>query len=208
MTKKISDPTIRRLSRYYRSIKRLRKEGIETVSSQQLAEIDGITSAQVRKDLSFFGTFGKRGLGYNTGILEKKIATILGLVRTWNVAIVGAGNICRALVDYNEFKQQGFNIKLILDSDPQKIGAKLKGIQIESINDVARLIKEKKIDIVIIAVPAKYAQHVADLLVHAGVRAILNFAPRSLKVPDNVQVKYENMAIEMEALSYFLTNDA
>lgn len=204
--KKISDSTIRRLSKYYRSLEFLVKKGIETVSSDQLAEMDGITSAQVRKDLSFFGTFGKRGLGYNCKILKNQIGEILGLNREWNVAIVGAGNVGRALVDYGEFKKQGFKISLILDNDPQKIGTKIHGVPIYDLKKVKKLMAERKIDIAIIAVPVNAAQQVADALVDAGIKAILNFAPISLKVPEKVQVKYENMAIEIESLSYYLTS--
>ncbi|GAB4365981.1 MAG: redox-sensing transcriptional repressor Rex [Calditrichia bacterium] len=204
--KKISDSTIRRMSKYYRSLEQLIDQDIETVSSDTLAEMDGITSAQVRKDLSFFGTFGKRGFGYNTRALKKQIENILGLYRTWNVAIVGAGNIGRALTEYAEFKKQGFVIRLLLDRDPEKIGKQVKGLTIKDLADVKELVKEEQIDIAIIAVPADSAQSVADKLVDAGIKAILNFAPRSLKVPEDVLVKYENMAVEMEALSYYLSN--
>ncbi|NOX38780.1 MAG: redox-sensing transcriptional repressor Rex [Calditrichaeota bacterium] len=204
--KKISDSTVKRLSKYYRSLEHLIEKGVETVSSEELAEMDGITSAQVRKDLSFFGTFGKRGLGYNTRALKDQIAEILGLNRRWNVAIVGAGNIGRALVAYEEFRKQGFDIKLIMDSDPQKIGNEIHGLRIEDVNRAPELIAQERIDIAIIAVPANAAQQVADMLVEAGVKAILNFAPRSLKVPPHVHIKNENMAIEIEALSYHLSN--
>jgi len=204
--KKISDSTIRRMSKYFRSLEQLLEKRIETVSSDTLAEMDGITSAQVRKDLSFFGTFGKRGFGYNTKALKKQIENILGLYRTWNVAIVGAGNIGRALTDYAEFKKQGFIIRLIMDKDSTKLGKQVHGLTIKDFNKVNDLVKSEQIDIAIIAVPADSAQMVADKLVSAGVSAILNFAPRSLKVPEGVTVKYENMAVEMEALSYFLSN--
>ncbi|GAB4338503.1 MAG: redox-sensing transcriptional repressor Rex [Calditrichia bacterium] len=204
--KKISDSTIRRLSKYYRSLELLIEQDVETVSSDTLAEMDGITSAQVRKDLSFFGTFGKRGFGYNTKALKKQIENILGLYRTWNVAIVGAGNIGRALTEYAEFKKQGFIVRLIMDRDPKKIGQQIHGLTIKDLKDVKELIQEEQIDIAIIAVPADHAQAVCDKLVDAGVKAILNFAPRSLKVPSDVLVKYENMAVEMESLSYFLSN--
>lgn len=202
--KKISDSTIRRMSKYYRSLEFLIEKGVETVSSDQLAEMDGITSAQVRKDFSFFGTFGKRGLGYNCNILKNQISEILGLNRTWNVVIIGAGNIGRALVAYAEFKKQGFKISLILDNDPKKIGKEIHGIKIQDYKKVKNLVNEKKIEIAIIAVPVNTAQQVADTLVDSGIKAILNFAPISLKVPDKVQVKNENMAIEIESLSYFL----
>jgi redox-sensing transcriptional repressor len=204
--KKISDSTIRRMSKYFRSLDQLLDKRVETVSSDTLAEMDGITSAQVRKDLSFFGTFGKRGFGYNTKALKKQIENILGLYRTWNVAIVGGGNIGRALTDYTEFKKQGFIIRLIMDKDAAKIGKQVHGLTIEDFNKVNDLVKKEQIDIAIIAVPADSAQGVADKLVAAGIKAILNFAPRSLKVPPDVTVKYENMAVEMEALSYFLSN--
>lgn len=204
--KKISDSTIRRMSKYFRSLEQLINKDIETVSSDTLAEMDGITSAQVRKDLSFFGTFGKRGFGYNTRSLKKQIENILGLYRTWNVAIVGAGNIGRALTEYAEFKKQGFVIRLIMDKDKSKVGRNVHGLSIQDFSNVNELVKDEQIDIAIIAVPANNAQSVADKLVNAGVKAILNFAPRSLKVPSDVLVKYENMAVEMESLSYFLSN--
>lgn len=204
--KKISESTIRRLSKYYRSLEQLIRQGVETVSSDQLAEMDGITSAQVRKDLSFFGTFGKRGLGYNTAALKGQVGAILGINREWRVAIVGAGNIGKALANYGEFKKQGFNVHLIMDSDPAKIGGTIQNLRIEDTARLTELVKSHRIDIAIIAVPASAAQRVADELIEAGVRAILNFAPVSIKAPDNVQVKNENTAIEIEALSYFLTN--
>jgi redox-sensing transcriptional repressor len=206
MQKKISDSTISRLSKYYRTLGRLVDQNVQTVSSDEIAEIDGVTSAQVRKDLSFFGTFGKRGLGYNTIDLQNNIANILGLFKKWNVALVGIGNIGRALVDYEEFKSQGFLIKLLLDDDPQKIGTIVKGLEIKPFSEASNSVKEHKINIAIVAVPAKVAQEVVNVLTNAGIKAILNFAPLSLKVPKGVIIKNENMSIELEALSYFLTN--
>jgi redox-sensing transcriptional repressor len=206
MQKKISDSTISRLSKYYRTLGRLVDQNVQTVSSDEIAEIDGVTSAQVRKDLSFFGTFGKRGLGYNTIDLQNNIANILGLFKKWNVALVGIGNIGRALVDYEEFKSQGFLIKLLLDDDPEKIGTIVKGLEIKPFSDATNFVKQHKINIAIVAVPAKVAQEVVNVLTNAGIKAILNFAPLSLKVPKGVIIKNENMSIELEALSYFLTN--
>ena len=139
--KKISDSTINRLSKYYRTLGRLIEQKIETISSDEIAEIDGVTAAQVRKDLSLFGTFGKRGLGYQTIDLREQIRKILGLFKEWNVAIVGAGNIGQALVNYEEFRIQGFHIKLLLDSDPNKIGKKVRGLEIRSLKDISRYIK-------------------------------------------------------------------
>ncbi|MGD9899393.1 MAG: redox-sensing transcriptional repressor Rex [Calditrichaceae bacterium] len=205
--KKISDSTISRLSKYYRTLSMLIEQKIETVSSDEIAEIDSVTSAQVRKDLSFFGTFGKRGLGYKTKDLREEIGKILGLKKTWNIALVGIGNIGRALIDYQEFKKQGFQVKALFDSDPEKVGHEINGLHIYNINDVCQVVKEKNIEIAIIAVPAKVAQAVTDFFVNCGVKAILNFAPISIKTPEDVLVKNENMSIELEALSYYITND-
>jgi len=203
--KKISDSTISRMSRYYRTLGRLIEKKVQTVSSDEIAEIDGVTSAQVRKDLSFFGTFGKRGLGYNTLDLQNNIGNILGLYKKWNVVLVGVGNIGRALVDYEEFRNQGFIIKLLLDNDPEKISQKVHDLEIKPFSDIAKYAKQLKIQIAIISVPAKVAQKVVDDLVGCGIKAILNFAPLNLKVPKYVIIKNENMSIELEALSYHLT---
>lgn len=206
--KKISDSTIRRLSKYYRSLEQLVNKEIETVSSEQLAAMDGITSAQVRKDLSFFGTFGKRGLGYNTQALMDHIGSILGLGNEWKVCIVGAGNIGRALVSYGEFIKQGFRVELIMDNDPEKVGNKIQHLTVEHTDRLAELITDRNIDIGIIAVPSEAAQNAAQELIDAGITAILNFAPISIKAPEYVHVKNENTAIEIEALSYFLSNQS
>ncbi len=203
--KKISDSTISRLSKYYRTLSRLVEKGVETVSSQGMADLNNITSAQVRKDLSFFGSFGKRGLGYNTKILRDEIGRILGLNKKWSIALVGVGNIGRALLDYEEFRKQGFLFRALFDKDPHKIGSEINGLVIHSDENICEIIDKEGIEIAIIAVPAKFAQQVVDALVECGVRAFLNFAPVAVKVPEGVQVKYENMSIELEALSFFLT---
>lgn len=205
--KKISDSTISRLSTYFRTLSRLIEQNIKTVSSEKIAEINGITSAQVRKDLSFFGTFGKRGMGYNTEDLKEEISKILGLKKNWNIALAGVGNIGRALIEYEEFKKQGFFIKALFDDDPKKIGIEQNGLIIQKIDDVCHISNEEKIDMVIIAVPAPFAQEVIDRFMACGIRAFLNFAPITLKVADDVQVKNENMSIELEALSYYLTQN-
>ncbi len=205
--KKISDSTISRLSTYYRTLNRLIDQGVKTVSSDTIAEINDITSAQVRKDLSFFGAFGKRGLGYNTEALKEEISRILGLKKTWNVALAGVGNIGKALIDYEEFRKQGFIITALFDRDEKKVGKEIKGLKIHHIENVCQITREKNIEIAIIAVPAKNAQDVVDQFIACGVRAFLNFAPITIKVPPNVQVKNENMSIELEALSYYLTQN-
>ncbi|MCI0329508.1 MAG: redox-sensing transcriptional repressor Rex [candidate division Zixibacteria bacterium] len=202
--RRISESTVRRLSIYYRLLSGLEKEGAPTVSSRELAEKEKLTPAQVRKDLSFFGSFGTRGLGYPVRELREKIARILGLNRTWNVAVVGAGNIGSALVSYKEFQKQGFLIKLIFDNDQRKIGSSHKGIPVSDVSHLADELKAHHIDIVVIAVPGPAAQGVAEEAVSAGVRAILNFAPVSLKIPASVSLRNENMSMELEQLSYFL----
>jgi redox-sensing transcriptional repressor len=203
---RVSESTVRRLSLYYRSLSGFEREGYKTVSSKDLAEEGKLTPAQVRKDLSFFGNFGTRGLGYPVKELKEKIARILGLNCTWNVALVGVGNVGSALVSYKEFPKQGFNIKLLFDNDQRKINKSHKGIQVFAVKDLASKLKEHKIDMVILAVPASAAQSVTDDVVSAGVKSILNFAPTHIKVPDDVTLRSVNMAMELEHLSFSLVN--
>ena len=204
--KKISDSTIRRLSKYYRTLSHQIDKGVVTISSSEIANLNSITSAQVRKDLSFFGTFGKRGLGYNTVQLKDQIANILGLKKEWNVGLVGFGNIGHALLRYGEFKKQGFYIKSIFDTDPQKYGQVIEGVEITNVMNACKVVEDEKLEIIIVAAPGKVAQSIVDQFMQCGIKAFLNFAPISLIVPDDVQVKNENMSIELEALSFFLSN--
>jgi redox-sensing transcriptional repressor len=203
---RISDSTIRRLSLYYRALSEFESKGQKTVSSEHLAKTEKLTPAQVRKDLSLFGSFGTRGLGYKTGELKERIGKILGLDRTWNVALIGVGNVGSALVSYKEFQKQGFFIKLLFDNDQRKINKNHKGILVSDIKDLADKLKESQIEIVIIAVPTQAAQEVADLVVSTGVKTILNFAPTRIKVPTDVAVRFVNMAMELEHLSFCLSN--
>jgi redox-sensing transcriptional repressor len=205
-TKKISDSTIHRLSVYYRALMTLEKDGYETISSKELAKREKLTPAQVRKDLSLFGSFGTRGLGYPVKQLMQQIAEILGINRLWNVALIGVGNVGSALVSYKEFAKQGFVIKLIFDNDQRKIGSNHKGIVVSDTAEMKRLLNEHDISIIILTVPAAAAQSVCEEVVEAGVKAILNFAPVNLRVPDDVLLRNENMAIELEHLSFSLTN--
>ena len=199
---KVSESTVRRLSLYFRGLSGFEREGYKTVSSKDLAKEGRLTPAQVRKDLSFFGSFGTRGLGYPVKELKEKIARILGLDRTWNVALVGVGNVGSALVSYKEFPKQGFNIKLLFDNDQRKINKNHKGIKVSDVADLARGLKEHKIDMVILAVPAAAAQVVTDDVVSAGVKSILNFAPVHIEVPGDVTLRSVNMAMELEHLSF------
>lgn len=205
--KRISESTIHRLSLYYRALSLLEKEEFETVSSKELAKREKLTPAQVRKDLSFFGSFGTRGLGYPVIELKNKIAEILGINRIWRVALVGIGNIGSALVSYKEFIRQGFHIVKLFDNDQRKIGSNHKGIIVSDIKDMVVELTDDNIEMVIIAVPATVAQYIVDDAVKANVQAILNFAPINLKVPDHVYVRNENMAMELEYLSFAIVNE-
>ena len=208
MTKKrISESTIHRLSLYLRALSVLEKESHETVSSKELAKREKLTPAQVRKDLSFFGSFGTRGLGYPVSDLKKQIACILGIDRIWKVALFGVGNIGSALVSYKEFARQGFHIIKLFDNDQRKIGSNHKGIIISDIKDMEKELKEAQIEIAVIAVPATVAQYIVDDVVRAGIKAILNFAPINLKVPPDVYLRNENMSMELEYLSFALVNN-
>lgn len=205
--KRISESTIHRMSLYFRALSLLEKENYETVSSKELAKREKLTPAQVRKDLSFFGTFGTRGLGYPVRELKNQIATILGIDRIWRVALVGVGNIGSALVSYKEFTKQGFEIVKLFDNDQRKIGSNHKGIVISDIANLRTELRESNIEIVVIAVPATVAQYIVDDIVQASIKAILNFAPVNLKVPDDVYLRNENMSMELEYLSFALVNN-
>lgn len=206
--KKVSESTISRLSLYLRVLEDLKRDGVETVSSSTLAERAGTTAAQVRKDLSVFGTFGKRGLGYRVADLIRELRSILGLGRRWKVALVGAGKIGAALYGYEGFRRQGFDIEAVFDADEEKVGQQWNGVEVRSTEEMEAALAEDGYEIVIVAVPASAAQAVVDRLVDAGVRGILNFAPTKLRVPDGVKLKNVNMAVEMESLSYALTNES
>jgi len=195
---------VRRLSIYLRTLEELEREGEGTVSSRTLAHRAGTTAAQVRKDLSLFGSFGKRGLGYAVPPLRKDLRSILGLSRQWRVVLAGAGRIGAALHEYPHFRERGFDIVAILDDDPGKVGLDWGGVRIRSGTELDRVVREEGVEIAIIAVPASAAQRVATALVKAGVRGILNFAPVRLEVPEGVTVRDVNMAVELEALSFAL----
>jgi redox-sensing transcriptional repressor len=202
---KIADATVGRLSRYYRTLKQMESLGITTVSSEELAKKNNVTSAQVRKDFSFFGAFGRRGLGYNVRDLKRNIARILGLDQEWHLVLVGVGNIGRALLNFRQFQDQNFYFTLLLDSDPRKIGSRFNTLEVKNLDNLAEEIKKAHVDIAVLAVPAEAAQKVAEQLVDAGIKCILNFAPISLHVPSDVTVRNENMVIEIEHLSFDLT---
>jgi redox-sensing transcriptional repressor len=196
--------TIRRLSVYTRCLAELEEDGIKTVSSHELAERFNLNSAQVRKDLAYFGEFGVRGIGYYVSGLRAELQKILGLDRVWPVALVGFGNLGSALTHYKGFARQGFRIAAIFDDDPAKIGRAMDGVPVFSVNDIAREVRARGIQIAIVAVPADAAQAVADVLVAAGIKTILNFAPARLRVSRDVRVKDVDLSIELETLSFYL----
>jgi redox-sensing transcriptional repressor len=204
--KRIADSTVRRLSAYLRLLENSEARGLATISSEELASRGGTTSAQVRKDLSFFGSFGKRGLGYSVPELAGRLREILGLEKEWRVIIIGAGKIGAALAQYRGFRQRGFNILAAYDNSPEKIGNKVEGIPVRDIAQLERDIQRDSPDIVVLTVPSEEAQQVVDRVVKAGIKAILNFAPTQLQAPADVAVKTVNMAMELEGLSFALTN--
>jgi redox-sensing transcriptional repressor len=206
--RKIAESTVRRLSTYLRLLEEFAAQGVETVSSDALASRGGTTSAQVRKDLSFFGSFGKRGLGYAVPELVGRLRDILGLERSYRVVVVGAGKIGTALAQYRGFGERGFHVAAIYDADPRKVGASHDGLTVRDVGTLERDLAADPVDIAIVCTPAAAAQPVADTLVRAGVRAILNFAPVQLDVPAEVTVKDVNMALELETLSYALRQAA
>ncbi len=204
--KRIADSTVRRLSAYLRFLEDFEQRGSLTISSEELAKQGGTTSAQVRKDLSFFGSFGKRGLGYSVPELASQLREILGLGREWRVIIVGAGKIGAALAQYRGFRQRGFTILAAYDINHDKIGRGLEGIPIRDMAELETDIARERPDIAVLTVPGEEAQVVVDRVVEAGIKAILNFAPTQLHAPADVAIKTVNMAMELEGLSFALTN--
>lgn len=205
--KRISESAIRRLSLYLRILEHMERDGEATVSSEQLAKHSDTTAAQVRKDLSLFGSFGKRGLGYGVVELAHRIRTILGLDRRWRVALVGVGRIGSALVEYGGFQERGYDIVAILDVDPSKVGERWADMTVRDIAEFETIVEERDIEIVILAVPVEAVPVVMDRVTGAGVRGILNFAPTTLRVPEGVTVKDLHIVMELEALSFALSRE-
>lgn len=201
-TRKIADSTVRRLAIYLRFLEEFERQGADTLSSEALASRAGTTSAQVRKDLSFFGSFGKRGLGYDVHALAAQLRNILGLTRRYRVILVGAGRLAGALVQYAEFGARGFDIVAVVDQDPAKIGSRWGELTIADVASMERIIARERIDIAILVTPAGPAQALVDRLMASGVTAVLNFAPVQLQVPAGIDVKNVNLAVELETLSY------
>lgn len=206
MTRKIPQSTVRRLSHYLRSLEGFEGEG-GTVSSEELAARGQTTAAQVRKDLSHFGSFGKRGLGYRVDELRARLRRILGIDRPWRVALVGAGRIGLALFEYPDFQARGYDCVAIFDADPEKIGERWGDQTIRDAADFEAVVDELDIELVILAVPAEAAQEVARRAVEVGVKGILNFAPIRLNVPPRIPVQDVNLVMELEALSFAISQE-
>jgi redox-sensing transcriptional repressor len=200
--------TIHRLSVYTRCLSQLEEDGVKTISSQEMADRFGLNSAQVRKDLAYFGEFGVRGIGYYVAGLKAELQRILGLDRAWPVVLVGFGNLGSALFHYKGFGRQGFRVAAIVDDDPAKLAREVEGVPIVTSRDLAREVRARGILIGIVAVPAESAQAVTDQLLAAGIRAILNFAPARLKVPRDVRLQNVDLSIELETLSFYLAQGA
>jgi redox-sensing transcriptional repressor len=201
---KIPDIIIGRLPVYLRALQRLSAKGIQTTSSQELGEIVGISAAQIRKDISQFGEFGKQGTGYSIPFLIERLKDILKVNRVWEVVIVGMGDMGHALARYNGFSNRGFIIKMLFDNDPKKIGQKVGDFEILDISTLGEKIRQNKIKIAMLTVPAAAAQEVAEQLVKAGVKAILNYAPTSITVPTGVRVQHIDPATHLQRMTYYL----
>ena len=208
MGPEIPDIVISRLPVYLRALSRMLLAGQSVTSSQELGKRLGISSAQIRKDLSHFGEFGKQGTGYQIKYLVGQLRRILKVEQEWPIALVGAGDLGHAILHYGGFQDRGFQIALVFDSDPAKIGTVLNGYEIFSVARIGELIPERHITLAMVAVPAESAQSVTDELVKAGVKGLLNYAPLNLTVPEDVRVQYIDPVVHLQRMTYYVTNDA
>jgi redox-sensing transcriptional repressor len=199
----IPEATVARLPVYYRSLLQVAETKEPTISSERLAELAGVNAAKVRKDLSYLGSYGTRGVGYEVEYLLFQISRELGLTQDWPVAIIGIGHLGHALANYDNFTARGFRIVALIDADPKKVGEEVNGIRIRSLDDLDAVIRKERVSIGIIATPANVAQDVADRLVAAGVTSVLNFAPTVLNVPDGVSLRKVDLSIELQILSFY-----
>jgi redox-sensing transcriptional repressor len=201
---KIPDIIIGRLPIYLRALQRMSEKGMKTTSSQELGEHVGISAAQIRKDISQFGEFGKQGTGYSIPFLIDKLREILKVNRMWDVVIVGMGDIGHALARYPGFANRGFRVAMVFDVDNAKVGQKVDGFTVEDVSKLVECVRSSRIKIAMVTVPASAAQDVTDKLVQGGVKAILNYAPTSVNVPGNVHVQYIDPATHLQRMTYYL----
>ena len=209
MADQISELTINRLSLYLRLLNELEGKGVKTVSSKELAQAFGLNAALIRKDLAHFGDLGVRGLGYVVKDLQRELRSILGLDRKLKLAIIGAGNLGLALADYPGFRKEGFEIVALFDNFPSKVGRESRrGVSIYDIRGLKSIARREGIAIAAIAVPEKSAQNVVNTVVEAGIRAVLNFSPGTLRVPEHVKLKSVDLTVSLEGLSFYLARDS
>ena len=201
--RRIPEATVARLPLYYRALLEMAEQRIPTVSSERLAEMAGVNAAKVRKDFSYLGSYGTRGVGYDVEYLLFQISRELGLTQDWPVVIVGIGNLGAALANYRGFSARGFRIVALVDADPAKCGIEVGGLVVEPLLDLPRIVAERHVAIGIIATPASAAQGVAELLVSAGVTSVLNFAPTVIAVPPGVSLRKVDLSIELQSLSFY-----
>jgi len=199
---------VKRLPVYLRVLNELKDEAVDIVSSHELARRTGFSSEQIRKDLACFGALGTRGLGYRTDVLRERIRSVLGLDRTLNVVLVGAGNLGTALARYTLSRETGINLVAVFDDDPEKVGRRIEDVEIRAMADLAGVLAEQGVRVAILAVPASAAQGVTDLLVAGGVEAILNFSPAKLDGRGKAYVKNIDLAIELQSLAYYASGEA
>jgi len=205
---RVPDATVARLATYLRVLGPLGERGITTVSSEELAVAAGVNSAKLRKDLSYLGSYGIRGVGYHVDTLTEEIARTLGITVHRSVALIGVGNLGQALAGYAGFASRGFRIAALIDADPSRIGTTILGLVVRDIADLAEIVAQERIAIAVLATPASAAQEVSDRLVEAGVTSILNFAPVVLNVPPHVDVRKVDLAAELQILSFHETRKA
>ena len=202
-TRRIPEATVARLPVYLRSLAELVVDKTATVSSERLAELAGVNAAKVRKDLSYLGSYGTRGVGYDVEYLAFQMSRELGLTHDWPVVIIGAGNLGQALANYGGFRDRGFPVAALIDANREKVGGHVHGVPVYHIDDLPRLAKELGIAIAVIATPAGAAQSVADVLAAAGIRSILNFAPAVITVPEGTSLRKVDLALELQVLSFY-----
>lgn len=201
------DVVVRRLPLYARSLRYLLRDGVHSVSSQELGERINVTAAQIRKDLSYFGEFGKQGIGYDVERLLDQIERILGIDRAWAVALIGVGQLGEALLRYEGFREQGMHVAAVFDADPHKVGKTVGGITISHSDEISKILPQRNIQMAILAIPADRAQQVANVLVKANVRAILSYAPTVIQVPDGVWVRYIDPIAILHSMTFYLSRD-
>ncbi len=202
--KLVPNIVVGRLPLYLRTLQLMNQEGRRVTSSQELGERLGISAAQIRKDLSQFGEFGKQGTGYSIEFLTKQLREILNVDKVWDVAVVGIGDVGHALARYQGFSNRGFRVVLLFDSDPHKIDSKVGEFTVQNIANVVPMIRQAGVQVAMLSVPADHAQQVTNMLVEAGVRSILNYAPINISVPVNVHVQYIDPVLHLQRMTYYL----